>query len=49
LLPASASEEARLIAEVVLPSEGEGLVTRIAGVSIFDPRRVAASVARSVR
>ena len=48
VLPASASEDARLIAVVVLPSDGEGLVTRTAGASVWAPRRDAASVARSV-
>src|SRR3954463_5949171 len=48
LLPASASEEARLIAVVVLPSDGDGLVTRI-DVERASWRREADSVAPSVR
>src|SRR3954468_8162470 len=48
LLPASASDDARLIALVVLPSEGLELVTRIEGDPCSRPR-LAASVARSVR
>ena len=48
LLPASASDEARLIAVVVLPSDGDGPVTRIERL-LPSSRRWAASVARSVR
>src|SRR3954451_25295297 len=48
LLPASASELARLIALVVLPSDGDGLVTRIDVAPTSRPRE-AASVARNVR
>ena len=46
-LPASASEEARLIAVVVLPSEGDGPVTRMERLSL-SARRWAASIVRSV-
>ena len=48
MLPASASDDARLIAVVVLPSDGDGLVTRIDVEPASWPRE-AASVARSVR
>ena len=47
LLPASASEEARLIAVVVLPSDGDGLVTSTAGAPWGCRGTDAASVAPS--
>ena len=46
-MPASASDDARLIAVVVLPSLGDELVTRIDVAPACLPRE-AASVARSV-
>src|SRR3954464_10467700 len=49
LLPASASDDARLIAVVDLPSDGDGLVTSTAGAPVPVPRRDAARVARRVR
>ena len=48
LLPASASEDARLIAVVDLPSDGDGLVTSTAGAPVT-PTRDAARMALSVR
>ena len=48
-LPAAASELARLIAVVVLPSDGEEPVIRIALEVSRLPRRLAARVPRRVR
>ena len=49
LWPTEASEDARLIAVVVFPSEEELPVTRIAEESEPEARRDAASVPRRVR